>query len=334
MMLKNKSYSRKTILKIISAILGILVLIFLLIGYLSKSRLAKNNPAPGALVDIGGYKMHIYCIGQGSPTVIMEAGLKDFSVFWSRVQPELAKTTRVCVYDRAGYGWSENSPNQRTIENITAELHVLVTNSFIEKPFVLVGHSYGGAIARLYANMYPDDVTGMVWVDAAHEDLFFNIPELLEADDQVLKMFKSLERLTLFGILAMAPDNIPNRGLPANVYEQYKAILASTNYFETAIAESLLFEESLNTVRDLHDPSLGDIPLIVISRGVWDPLPNLSEKENEQAWLAWQNLQTDLLQLSKNSRQMVATNSGHEIQLQQPEVVIKAILEVVDQIEK
>jgi pimeloyl-ACP methyl ester carboxylesterase len=333
-MLKNKSYSRKTILKNISAILGILVLIFLLIGYLSKSRLAKNNPAPGVLVDIGEHKMHIYCIGQGSPTVILEAGLKDFSVFWSRVQPELAKSTRVCVYDRAGYGWSENSPKQRTIENITAELHALVTNSYIEKPFVLVGHSFGGAIARLYANKYPDDVAGMVLVDAAHEDLFNNIPGLLEADGQIIKMFKSLERLTLLGILAMAPDNIPNRELPANEYEQYKAILSSSNYFETAIAESLLFEENLNTVKDLQDPSLGDIPLIVISRGIWEPLPNLSENENEQAWLAWQNLQTDLLQLSINSRQIVAANSGHEIQLQQPEVVITAVLEVVDQINK
>jgi pimeloyl-ACP methyl ester carboxylesterase len=300
-----------------------------LAGASAKSNLVKQYPAPGQLVDVGGYRMHINCIGQGNPTVILEAGLDDFSVLWELVQPEVAKFARVCAYDRAGYGWSEPSPYPRTTETVVKELHTLLLNAKVEKPYVLVGHSFGGALARLYTHDYPDEVTGMVLVDSAHDDLFARIPTWRKANEQMLGLFRTLALLSSVGILALAPDNIPNRGLPDEALAQYQAILVTTRYFETAIAETESFEKNLTEVRAANITSLGDIPLIVLSREVWEPLPSVSEAENQQAWQAWQAMQSELAELSTNSKQVIAEKSGHNIHLQQPQLLIEAILQIV-----
>ena len=133
-------------------------------------------------MDVGGYRKHINCLGQGNPTVILEAGLNDFSIFWARVHPDIAKITRVCVYDRAGYGWSQPSPHPQTSETMMKELHTLLANTQIDTPYVLVGASFGGALVRLYAHGHPDEVAGMVLVDAAHDDLFSTIPTWQKAN--------------------------------------------------------------------------------------------------------------------------------------------------------
>jgi pimeloyl-ACP methyl ester carboxylesterase len=115
-------------------------------GMFAKRQLARENLPPGQLTDVGEYNMHIYCAGEGSPTVILEAGLNDFYVSWSKVQLEVAKATRVCSYDRAGLGWSEASPYARTSEVMVDELHTLLHNTGIEGPYIMVGHSFGGII--------------------------------------------------------------------------------------------------------------------------------------------------------------------------------------------
>src|SRR5215213_1175214 len=127
---------------------------------------ARRYPAPGQLVDIGGYRLHIQCVGTGSPTVVLDAGLGGSSLDWNLVQPELGRTTRVCAYDRAGMGWSERSPYPRTPRQIADELHTLLTNAGIAEPYVLVGHSLGGKNVRLFALAHPEQVAGMVLVDA------------------------------------------------------------------------------------------------------------------------------------------------------------------------
>ena len=130
---------------------GILVVVIVITtvtfitGIFAKAKLARDNPPPSRMVDMGGYKMHIHCTGEGSPTVLLAAGLDDFSIFWSQVQPEIAEHTRVCSYDRAGLGWSEASPDPRTSGNMVKELHTLLVNANVEPPYVLVGHSFGGA---------------------------------------------------------------------------------------------------------------------------------------------------------------------------------------------
>ena len=113
----------------------ILALVTLGAGAVAKSNLAKENPAPGQLVDVGGYKLHINCIGEGSPTVILEAGWGDYSTTWAYVQPEVAKNTRVCSYDRAGHGWSDPSPHPRTASWRVDELHTLLVNANVQGPY-------------------------------------------------------------------------------------------------------------------------------------------------------------------------------------------------------
>ena len=313
---------------------GLFILIFVLTaltyaaGVIVKRNLMEKYPAPGQLINVGGFRMHIHCTGEGSPTVILAAGLDDFSIFWSQVQPEIAKITRVCSYDRAGLGWSEASPSLRTSGNMVEELHALLTNAKVEGPYVMVGHSFGGALTRLYAHQYPGEVAAMILVDAAPDELFIRITNWDDAIKGKLGLYRTLMPLSTLGLLAFTPQSIPNRGLPEDELAQYRAIAVSSDYFKTGIAENEAFQNNLTEVRNANI-SLHDVPLVVISRGYWDALPGFSEAENQQAWQTWQEMQAELLSLSYNSRQAIATESEHHIQLQQPEPVINAILEIV-----
>src|SRR5918912_1497138 len=130
---------------------------------------ARSYPPPGQLVDVGGYRLHIQCVGTDSPTVVLDAGLSGSSLDWSLVQPELGRTTRVCAYDRAGMGWSDPGPQSRTPRQIAGELHTLLTKAGIAGPYVLVGHSLAGKNVRLFALSHPEEVAAMVLVDARSE---------------------------------------------------------------------------------------------------------------------------------------------------------------------
>src|SRR5829696_10339136 len=145
------------------------LMVLMLVGYIyepiAEAADAKAYPPPGQLVDVGGYRLHINCTGSGSPTVVIESGWGDSSAAWGWVQPEVAKTTRVCTYDRAGMGWSEPSPEPRTAREFAKELHTLLAKANEPGPYVLVGHSMGGYTVRVYAHDYPEEVVGLVFVD-------------------------------------------------------------------------------------------------------------------------------------------------------------------------
>lgn len=145
-------------------------------------------------------------------------------------------------------------------------------------------------------------------------------------------LYRALAPLSSFGLLALAPGSIPNRGMPEDVLAQYRAIAVSTSYFQTGVAENETFESNLAEVRNANI-SLRDKPLMVVSRGYWDAMPGFSETENQQAWRTWQEMQAELLSLSSNSRQVVATESEHSIHLQQPELVIDAIRDILEALE-
>src|SRR5688572_6672126 len=128
---------------------------------------AKAYPPPGELVDVGRYRLHLNCTGSGSPTVVIDSGMGDWSASWSSwVQPEVAKTTRVCTYDRAGAGWSESGSRPPTVEQFTKELHTLLQNAGIPGPYVLVGHSLGGFTVRVFVHDYAADVAGVVLIES------------------------------------------------------------------------------------------------------------------------------------------------------------------------
>lgn len=322
-----------------SRIILILLLVLLLLvfgtaaaGAIAKSNLARQYPAPGRSVDVGGHKMHINCSGQGSPTVILEAGTGLYSLDWTLVQPEVARFTRVCSYDRAGYGWSEASPRPRTADSQVEELHRLLINAGINGPYVLVGHSLGGMLVRMYAHNYPDDVSGMVLVDSFHEERPIRNPELLKLNQDQAGQFRLLGLMSSTGLMALMPQSIPNPGYPKTEYAQYQAMTATTGYFETFVAEILTLEESSAMVRALQIDSLGNLPLIVLSPGIGETVASFSDKENQELRQEMQAQQLRLAALSTQSKQMIAEHSGHFIQIDQPELVTEAVQEIVDTI--
>src|SRR5205085_2610511 len=128
----------------------------------------RTYPPPGRLVEAGGHRLHLNVMGRGRPVVVLEAGAGSFSFEWSLVQPEVAKFTQVVAYDRAGYAWSDPGPKPRTMRQIAWELHTALENAGLEGPTVLVGASLGGLTARVYADQYPKEVVGMVFVDSTH----------------------------------------------------------------------------------------------------------------------------------------------------------------------
>jgi pimeloyl-ACP methyl ester carboxylesterase len=312
----------------------ILALVTLGAGAVAKSTLAKKNPAPGQLVDVGGYKLHINCTGEGSPTVILEAGWGDYSTTWAYVQPEVAKNTRVCSYDRAGHGWSDPSPHPRTASWRVDELHTLLVNANVQGPYVLVGHSLGGILVRVYAHTYPEEVVGMVLVDSMHEEQYERLPEVKPSPSDWAKQFRMLGRLSSTGFMALAPQAIPNQEFPDDVFAQYKVIWATTGFFNAAATEMSAMLESTAEVRALQITSFGDLPLSAISQGVYTPNPSLSDAENQQYWDEWQAMQSELSALSSNSIHTVAEQSGHHIQFDQPDLVINAIFEMVAALRK
>jgi pimeloyl-ACP methyl ester carboxylesterase len=333
---RYKTFSQEEKMKKVSRIIAIVVLVVLLValgtlaaGAMAKANLAKKYPAPGQLVDVGGHKMHINCTGQGSPTVILAAGTADFSTTWAYVQPEVAKITRVCAYDRAGLGWSEPSTLPRTAGTTVEELHSLLVNAKIPGPYVLVGHSLGGMHMRLYTHTYPAEVAGLVQVDSLHEDQFILDPGFEKANQANARQFRPLAWLNATGLMALAPQSIPNLGLPAETYAQWQACLATSSYFETTIAELNGMDDSSAEVRDLNITSFGSIPLTVLSAGHEETVASFSAAENQKYEEVWQGLQPKLAALSSAGKQIIAEQSGHMVQFEQPSLVIDAIREMV-----
>jgi len=322
------------IIFIVILVILILILGTGIAGAIAKSNLAKQYPAPGQLVNVGGYKMHINCTGQGSPTVILEAGMGNYSLFWAYVQPEVARYTRVCSYDRAGYGWSEVSPHPRIANAEVEELHTLLVNANIQGPYVLVGHSLGGMLMRVYAHNYPDEVDGMVLVDSYHEQRPIRNPELTKLNQDASGQFRMFGLLSSTGLMALAPQTIPNPGLHDDTYAQLQAITATTGYFKMFLAELNAVEASSAEVRALNLTSLGNMPLIVLSAGNLGSIPSLSNAENQHLLEEMQAQQSELAALSSNSKQIIAEQSGHNIQLDQPDLVIESIREMLDAIRK
>ena len=337
---------RRTIRRRLLRFLGIFSLSLvglLLLGLLSQALAsavdASHYPAPGKLVDIGGYRLHINCTGTGSPTVILDAGLGETSLDWSKVQPAVARFTRVCSYDRAGYGWSDTGPGPRTSQQIVKELHLLLMHAQISGPYLLVGHSVGGLNMRLYAYRYPQEVAGMVLLDATSEHQFAPFgtyppvfpPQAVSAAEQQLMLFRGAAP---FGVARLALQTglfplVDAAAYPAAVQPIHLAQSEQTRYYSTQYDELAALQESAAQVRAarLATPSYGHLPLIVLSQDYSQD----HSAQGKQMAATWDALQQDLASLSSNSQQSVAQHSGHYIQLDRPDLAITAIQSVWQQ---
>jgi pimeloyl-ACP methyl ester carboxylesterase len=309
-----------------------------------EARDLRAHPPPGELVDVGGYQLHIHCTGAPSsddtPTVVMDAGLGGFSLDWAWVQPEVAEFARACVYDRAGYAWSDTGPTPRTSRQIAAELHALLANAGVEPPYVLVGQSFGGLNVRLYAIQHPDETAGVVLVDATPGELYDALsPALAEyqadADRGQLVLFRVLTILARHGALRLGVRLVGTEPLtfledyPPGVRPAIVALaFARTHYYDTIVAELDTFAESTTQIpASGSDP---DVPYVVIVRGLSEAGP-ASPEMDKQLEEVWQRLQAELAESLPNARLVVAEESGHVVHFSQPDVVVDAIREVVEQ---
>jgi pimeloyl-ACP methyl ester carboxylesterase len=298
-----------------------------------SSQPAAPQPV-GQLVDVGGYRLHAACQGEGSPTVVMEAAIGETGLMWSLVQPAVAQITRACVYDRAGYGWSDASPRPRTAAVMVEELHTLLGTAQVPGPYVLVGHSLGGLLVRLYAARYPQEVAGLVLVDSAHEQQYLRAPKEIrelvpQFEEQGRQQLEGLKALIISGSLDVGMLPIPP-GLPPAAADTFRALAAaSPKHVETLIAEQQAVQAIHAELAAAGITSLGDLPLIVLSHGQPMAMPGMSGEVNQANEQAWQELQAELAALSSRGRLVVAKDSGHYIQLERPELVIDAIREVV-----
>lgn len=282
----------------------------------------KNFPPPGNLIDVGGFKMHIHCEGTGSPTVILETLSGGTSSYWGWVQPGVAKETRVCVYDRAGRGWSEPDPEPQSLARTVRNLHTLLENANIAGLYVLVGHSIGGIYVRQFAADYPEEVVGMALVDASNPYQFERYPEMSKENESYMQFAKHLPAFARFGVghlyFALGGE-IDFADMKEPQKSEIKAAWSSPVYFESQYAEVVAGESIYRDAQQLGD--LGNLPLVVLTQG------------NDATPASWIELQNELAELSTDSLHITVDGATHASLAFHPEhakVVSDAILKVVE----
>jgi len=274
-------------------------------------------PAPGLLIDVGGYRLHIACEGYGTPTVVFDAGLGGSSLEWRAVVDEVREFTRVCTYDRAGYGWSDPGPLPRTSSTIANELYLLLDALDTDKPFVLAGHSYGGYNMQLFARRFAFLVAGMVLVDSSHPSQV----ERFRAPPIGLNTVPS----TRWGVVKFGDPPTPHHNMSPEAKRLMLYHMRRWRTRRTLAHEFLGFRDSARELRDAQ--ALRAMPVVVISRGkrVWprDERGNLLEN-------LWIELQSDLADQSPWSAHIMARDSGHHVHLDQPKLVAYSIAVITD----
>jgi pimeloyl-ACP methyl ester carboxylesterase len=338
-------------------LIALIVTVFTMIGgrgAFAQAPAGPPFPPPGRLIDVGGWRLHLNCSGeskQGRPTVILESGLGDFSVEWSLVQPRIAPVARVCSYDRAGDGWSDLGPHPRTLHQIVYELHTLLEKANVRPPYVLVGHSYGGWLVQLYASDYRTQVAGLVLVDPGESD-----PLRLTADGSA----KRASQLPALRAIPPVQKDSPLResDVPPDALRQMKAAAVEASrdanpderkklpveaqqmrtwtlgrwQHQAAGSNPVELEElaalRADHARDMHP--LGDVPLIVLTRGIAD----LSGADAERYEQEHRKDHAALAALSTRGKLVIAERSGHHVQLDQPELVGEAVNEALTSISR
>jgi pimeloyl-ACP methyl ester carboxylesterase len=272
---------------------------------------------PGQLIDVGGHKLHISCTGTGSPTVVLEAGLGEPAVMMSGwIQPGVATTTRVCVYDRAGKGWSEPAESPRDGVAIATELHTLLHRAEIDGPYVLAGHSSGGVYVQVFAARYPEEVAGMVLLDSQPPDALTNLPGYAgeyNALRRATALFPSLARLGVMRLLYASAA----AGLPADARGEERAFWSTASHNRSLRDEVAGLEAALAQAQGLT--SLGDKPLVIVIA-------------TESAHAGWLPLQEKMASLSTNSTERVIRDATHTSLIEDRNdsaISVQAILDVV-----
>ncbi len=313
-------------------------------------------PMPGRLVDVGGHKVHLRSVGSGGPTVVFEAGAGAFSIDFVLVQSEVAKFTRACAYDRAGYAWSEPGPQPRTMRQIAYELRTALHNAGIKPPYVLVGASLGGLMVRVFAEQYLSEVAGMVLVDSTSEDTVLSLNgkpvrmrELARGKPippvQTRMNKANTPPVTGSGSSGSNGDGKPANPspleppfdkLPAAERQAWQWARSLPTFGATNGAEFDLMSEEMARLHDQRQKQprpLGDRPLLVAvpaDSGAGATGTGAAAEEFKRIMAEKRQQKREMVQLSTNSRFLEVPDSRHEIHIDQPQVLARAIRAVVE----
>lgn len=306
---------------------------------------AEVGSPPGKLIDLGGYKIHLHCTGKGRPTVILEAGMGDSSAIWGLIQPALSRTIRVCSYDRAGTAWSDLGPIPRSMKQEVTELHELLAKAKEPGPFVLVGHSYGGLLVRLYQATHPGDVAGLVLVDSTHESTVLSVQRRGEPQARWVRIREQAKGRPV--PLARPIENNATLSQDNRKMEAFRACLSKPGKpdpslallpAEAQIRESCshnnrrfppqtedywpdelqaMFEERARNPQPLKSSPLS----VVIGGKQTEGIPAEIQREKE-------GQKEGLVGLSSNSRLIKVAESGHHVHVENPAVVLREVRDV------
>ena len=250
---------------------------------------------PGQLIDVGGHRLYLHCTGSGSPTVVLQSGAGESSAYWGWIAPAVARDTRVCLYDRAGRGFSEPAPSPQDGIGAATDLHTLLDRAHVAGPYVLVGHSSGGPYVQIFAARYPDQVAGMVLLDGQSPNVLTKLPgfpAFLNMYRTATALFPSLARIGVFRLADLSSYG----SLPPQARDEERATQSSAELARSQHDEFAELQTALKQAQALK--SLGDKPLIVVT----------AAKEAQEGWLP---LQAEMAGLSTNSIHRVLPNATH-----------------------
>lgn len=329
----------KFLLKILGAMIVVLIVAGVIYEQLGRRWDDRRHPQVGRSVDIGGRSLNIHCSGDGSPTVVLE---NSVGYRWTPIQREVAKFTQACWYDQAGYGWSDSGPKPRTSGAVASDLHALLRAAAVPPPYVLVGASGDGFPVRVFAARHPNEVAGIVFADASHEDQYGREPRSsmgwanrLPAPVQaaLLTVVPVAGEIGLFRLLLRATrpadTDRPPEGMTADEARYLSFVSRLPRSFVTEADVGRNWQASAEEARNAG--SLGDVPLIVLTGGKFVTPRNPAYVAEARAFhqVRVHELQPKLARLSSRGRQIIIENSGHGIQFEAPDVLITAIREIV-----
>lgn len=291
---------------VLSRLFGLLLIV-------SASAATADTAMPGQLYAVGEHRLHLYCRGQGSPTVVFESGLGGLGVEWMNLLQQVSLKSRACLYDRAGYGWSEPGPLPRTAGREADELFALLQAAGIDDPLVLVAHSFGGYVAQTFVRRHPARVSGLVLVDSSHPAQLARFP-----------VRRGSYCIALEQGYPMRMDLRPRlpHGYPRAWRDTARRLMLSVTAARAQLSELCNYAESAADAQGEGAP-FPSVPLVVVTRGRAEFGNDARGRELEAAWAG---LQRNLSELNGGGMQRIATHSGHHVHLDEPDVIADSTL--------
>ncbi|MBL8265402.1 alpha/beta fold hydrolase [Steroidobacter sp.] len=293
-------------------------------------------PPPGQMVDIGGRSLHLYCTGpqDAKPTVIIEGGLGEMSPSYHWVQAGVSQQTRVCSYDRAGLGWSDDSPEPRDAEHMVHDLHELLKAAHVGPPYVLAGHSLGGLLILGYTRRYPEEVAGLVFLDSSHPEQKARLPDYERNERWGKRIFSAMKVAAHLGVTGLLRSQFKDEWFdefPPEVQTSLSYFVSNPRIYDTGRAELDYFDVDASDAAQVT--SLGDLPLVVLTAGRLKKHSDPEELAHAQAYVKiFSELHAKYAALSSRGRHVILPEAGH-ISLvgdkRHAQDVVKNILEVV-----